>query len=1121
MLREGHCSDPNGPPEEVVDRAAALDDLLGGFGDGALPSGAAMNPSDAPAVARALDTAVLLRQAAAADGVGQPPPERIGRYQIIRLAGYGGFANVWEAFDPVLKRRVALKVRRADVAATHDSRRRFLREAALASRLAHPNIVTIYEVGVDADREFITAEFCDGGSFADWLKQNPGPMPPRQAVGLVEVVARAVAHAHAAGVIHRDIKPANILLAPVRAGDAGPVLLPEFDSREHAKTDDAAAPRSHGLTLVLCDFGLGTVNLDTTTDTVSQLTVEGARLGTPAWMAPEQIDRSFGPVGPATDIHAIGLLLDRLLTGRCMQNLGTDVEAYRQILLTDPVPVDRLIAGIPRDLVAVCLKCLEKRPVDRYQSATDLADDLARWLDGRATRARPLSPGSRLVNGIARRPIIAGLAGLVLVAAMVAGWSHLQRVDRESAIRRQDAAAELRRAFDGLRAGNVVGAFDHLGKSRQLDPELADSLAGRWLRRRAEGSSIRLFDETPIGSGITTGLHAIAVAADGAVAFGGAVGRLHVLPEPGSGGGCLSIRAHDEINDVCFSPDGSLVATAGQDGRVCWWSAGPRSLTLVGESASTGCPLFAVAFSADGRSLIHGGADRLLRRIRLDAPGDVEILHRFEGAADRNPDIEAISVFDDAIVVAYGMDLAVCDRNGQSQRLLERPAQKKAGKPDTVLYALAVSPDRRSLAAGGSDQLLHVWDLAEGRIRNPLGSQIPGFPGWVQACRYSANGSMLAAACRDGCIRVFDAPSGRLVKKHVGHRGRVWDIEFGADGSLLSAGADGTLRRWNSGSATTDLGLRDIPVDDAAIHLACDATWLENPLHQQLVIVGSDPRTPRLLDLVSGSATAIPGSPLGTETASIAVDRRRGLLACGYSRESDRGPTVRPLWQTPPGSAIPASGWDLATPGSTVCFTPEGNLVVGDDELPACIWQPDFSSSQEIGGPESEWRRMVASPMSPDRIAHYGKTGAIVSLDRAGRRRGRPLELEPFERHVSAIAWSPDSERLACGQTTGEMHILDAGSGRRIGRLAPHEREVVGIAYSADGRALVTADSESLRISDVATLTLLDEIRPGWTIHSICLVADGAAIAIAGEAAVGSPSPRGRLSLMDLRQSSR
>ncbi|MFM8414530.1 MAG: WD40 repeat domain-containing serine/threonine protein kinase, partial [Planctomycetota bacterium] len=861
--------DDEGPDAEAaVSRAAALDDLLGGFkGDAAPIAGVA--PGAADEVAGLLDTMLLLRQAAAADGViplvdRGPAPSTIGRHAIVGLAGEGGFATVWEGFDTQLRRPVAVKVRRPELVLSESARRRFVREAEIAARLVHPQIVTIFEVGEDGGREFIAAEFCSGGSLAVWLERNPVPLPPRSAARLVKALAGGVAHAHAAGVIHRDIKPANVLLVPAGAGTE-PVLPPA-----------PGASRSEvGLSVKLGDFGLGKLQEEEDlVDQLTQLTRGGMTIGTPAWMAPEQVDRSFGPVGPATDVHALGLLLYRLLTGRALREARTDAETYRQVLLDEPLEVDRVVAGVPRDLAAVVGKCLAKHPRDRYATADELAADLDRWLDGRPTVARPLSPVGRAIRWVSRRPVVVGLAAAAIAAGLVAGWTGFERIReagrtaaRENDLQRQRAVAELRRGFEALRAGNVAEARSQIEATRSVDPGLADSLAGRWLERRMRGERSILLDaaalhESVAGSGATRprDLYAIALATDGATAaVAGADGSVHLLRSLADTPQITSVRAHDEVNAVAFSPEGNLLATAGQDGRLRWWQVSDAGLESVGEAALGTGPLYAVAFSPDGRALATGGEDRVVRLVRLDAPAEPAELFRFEAPPGKSPEVEsALFVDENRLAVACGDQIVLLDT--ATGRVLREFERAFTSNRNAVLGGLVLAADGQRLAACGTDKTAHVWDLGTGRIACTL----PDHPAWVQGCAFSADGSRLATACRDGGTRVFDLASGRLLNHLLGHVGRVWSVVWGPAGALVTAGADGTVRRWDPGVGFDDAPLRTI-----------------------------SPAAPELLRVVAGPervAARGPGGGSSLDASVFAVDRG----GCLWQVAIDRG-EARPL----------------------------------------------------------------------------------------------------------------------------------------------------------------------------------------------------------------------------------
>ncbi|HEY7315279.1 MAG TPA: serine/threonine-protein kinase [Gemmataceae bacterium] len=282
---------------------------------------------------------------------------RLGRFELRRELGRGGFGIVFLAWDSWMRREVALKVPRLEAFLIPELRRRFLHEARVAAGLNHPGIVPIYAAGEAGAVCYIATAYCPGGNLAQWLSARTDPVSPRQAAALIVALAEAVRYIHEHKIWHRDIKPSNILLQPLPS--------PTVDGLPFT-------PR-------LTDFGLAKLLKAHTPPTKY-----GTVLGTPAYMAPEQAAGRLQKIGPHTDVYALGAVLYELLAGWPPFRGADSLDVLRQVSEDNPVPPHRLRPGLPRGLERICLKCLEKQPHERYARAGELAADLRRFLDGQA-----------------------------------------------------------------------------------------------------------------------------------------------------------------------------------------------------------------------------------------------------------------------------------------------------------------------------------------------------------------------------------------------------------------------------------------------------------------------------------------------------------------------------------------------------------------------------------------------------------------------------------------------------------------------------------------------------------------------------------------------------------------
>jgi Protein kinase domain len=310
---------------------------------------------------------------------------QFGDYELIKEIARGGMGVVILARQTSLSRTVALKMLLAGQLASAEEAQRFRTEAEAAAHLDHPNIVPIYEVAVCQGHLYFTMKLVDGGTLAGFRGT------PQEAARLLVLVARAVHYAHQRGIIHRDLKPGNILL--------------DREGQPHV-TDFGLAKRLEG------DSGM---------------TRTGAIMGTPSYMPPEQASGKRGEVTTLSDVYSLGAVLYELLTGRPPFQGDTPLDTLLKLMEEEPEAPRRLIPELDRDLEAVCLKCLQKAPRQRYASAAELADDLERWQRGEPTRAR-LPSSWQVVRYWLRQNLRAALwvvaVGLVLGVGMGAIMYH-------------------------------------------------------------------------------------------------------------------------------------------------------------------------------------------------------------------------------------------------------------------------------------------------------------------------------------------------------------------------------------------------------------------------------------------------------------------------------------------------------------------------------------------------------------------------------------------------------------------------------------------------------------------------------------------------------------------------
>ncbi len=380
-------------------------------------------------------------------------------YRILGELGRGGMGAVYKAWQIRLKRIVALKVIRADAYADSGAAARFQAEAEAAARFQHPNLIPVFEIGEHEGMGYLVLEYAAGGGLDRRLSSML--QDPDDSARLIEILARAIHYAHQRGIVHRDLKPANVLLT-----EEGVPKITDFGLAKLLERDDV-------------------------------LTRAGEILGTPSYMAPEQVRGLTDQITPATDVYSLGAILYEMLTGRPPFKGTTPLSTLEQVSSQEPLSPGKLQRNLPRDLETICLKCLEKVPHRRYPTALALAEDLHRFLQCQPIVARPISPWERAWKWARRRPGIAtAIAALiVLLVVLLRGGVYYNAQLREK--------MQAARKAEELAATNAETAFEQRNLALQalnqlvydVQEKLAQTPATRSLRQEVLKTAIRGLDE--------------------------------------------------------------------------------------------------------------------------------------------------------------------------------------------------------------------------------------------------------------------------------------------------------------------------------------------------------------------------------------------------------------------------------------------------------------------------------------------------------------------------------------------------------------------------------------------------------------------------------------------------
>lgn len=926
---------------------------------------------------------------------------RLGDYELIEEIGRGGMGVVFKARQISLDRLVAIKMILASDLADPELRERFHRESQLAARLRHPNIVSIHEVGREHGRDFFSMDLVESGDLGKMIRLGGFADDRRQIARLAAEISRAIAHAHQAGVLHRDLKPSNILL------------------------DTDGHPR-------LSDFGLARQLAEESPSGLdAALTLTGQTLGSPNYMAPEQAFDRRDRIGPRSDIYSIGAILYEMLTGRPPFVGDSPAAVLLQLREINPVPPRYIDPRIPVDLETICLKCLEKEPDARYNSANALAEDLERFQRGDPVRARRATRIERAWRTARRHPAVS-LLGATLALTLIAGILVTVMLEREAqaiaahAIQERERAEQLLTDLDLDRAedyfasdqfarglaslsralrrsptnrvvsGRLIGALSRISYPLPVIPPLIHqsgvrnaqfSPDGTWIATISDANRIRLWDART-GDAIVEPIactariaHAVFSPDNRFLAYGSGDGLIRFLSVPQGEPAGDPIRHGSPVQRIALDPSGKIMATAGSDGFTRLWLA-PTWREILPPIEHTG-PVLDVQFSADGQWLASAGTDGSVHCVRMVGTGDRK--HPSAGT------------------VAGGPDSAV----------FEHPRK---------VMRIAFSPDDSRLLTVCHDGRMRVWDVRTGALALDIPAHSVATS--ITAAGFDPQGLRIASTSYDRTARLFDARNGRPLCGPLQHDEAPVALAFFGGGEFLATGSrDNRVRLWDARTGN----LLGAPAR-MGFYVASLAT---SPDGSRLLIASKD-RTARVLDLRPGHDLP-PILESGAPVIAI-----------------DRFPRIGPKT----GSAANPMSHD-----SVIAVT--GQRIVR--------WTPETSVAREIGESLEMFAQVRCEPAG--RFVATATRSGIVELWDSTERARLELPAMPHREPVNSLEFNRDGRLLLTAG--GAVRIWDSETGRQVSVIRDASRVSQARFHPRHDVVLTASWDSTARLWDPSTGTPL------------------------------------------------
>ncbi len=963
-------------------------------------------------------------------------------YRIEKELGRGGMGAVYQVYDTKLERTVALKVVLSEGNLHPIQIKRFLREAKATAQLRHPNIVEVYEVGSEPQNYF-TMEHIVGGTLSNAIREKK--LKLSLFVKIIQKCCDALHLAHENGIIHRDIKPSNIMLTK----ENEPKIM---------------------------DFGLVKI-----TDSDEKLSQTGGMMGTPAYMPPEQAD---GNVDHRADVYSLGATLYEVLTGRGPFQGETYLNILRQVYGEEPVSPSLLNPDIPKELEAICLKCLEKKPEKRYSSARSLSKELQNYLDNKPIKAKPPTTSTKIKKWLIRNRNISLVIAIALMVfslsltLFILGIQHernvaveAQRVaeierekvkeekknverekqkvederqitliaieEKEKALRKEEQARK--EASDSAYYANIILANKYADENKTLDAlNLLEHLEKHqndlrdwewnWIQRRIHYEDKSwLLRGHPDECKMKPESNIVAVCMMNEVILFDLVKEKIVQV----------FKGHSQKVTSCdFNLNGTLLATGGADGKIILWNVqtGQAEKILTFEKAVTSC-----LFSPDGKSILSTYEAR-----------DNETLI---------PNQESILVWD--------------IKTGKTIKKLKTVNNQTW---NSNIFSCVFSPDGKFFATTGDNALIALWDAQTYQLVHILKAHREK----VESCSFSPDGKYLLSGSYDRTIRLWDYKRGKLLRTYVGHSDKVKTVVFSPDSeTFASGGYDHNVYLWNI--------KKPQPTSILGGHVGKINRCVYTSRGEQLVSVSATGR----LKLWNIKAKERKHPSLFHKEGSV-------LYSCGISSDGKilaASPRVYfgvRVWSFPEGKdfiektpkTIPFAG-HLSSVNQMDFNLVNSILATAGNDRTLGIW------SLKTGKILHKWSehtgQILTCTFSPDGqlLASAGKDNQVIIRE---VQTGKIIKKYQHRADVNTCAFHPNSKILAASGEDSRIYLYNLEADKVQGVLQGNKYPVNQIEFSPDGKKLISASEgtlDSLLLWDVQKQEIITRFI-GHTRNLLC-----------------------------------